>query len=133
MPYHDHNKQPDFHKVCQVGWIPYAPKQKCVKLFTDVETWATAQQGCEALGGNLISIVNAEEKSFLASKLWPNHAVVNALLHMCHIQNSNTLCTEDFQAILFFKSEFKSILSTSICGTLFSLLYSDEEADKLTL
>ncbi|XP_062977189.1 macrophage mannose receptor 1-like [Elgaria multicarinata webbii] len=52
---------------CQDGWVAYAGH--CYRLNRDLKTWKRALLSCQKDDGNLISIHNVEEYSFVISQL----------------------------------------------------------------
>lgn len=52
---------------CSNPWIPY--NSHCFYLNRSAQTWANAQKECRKEGGDLVSIQNVEEQSFVISQL----------------------------------------------------------------
>ncbi|XP_035994263.1 macrophage mannose receptor 1 isoform X3 [Fundulus heteroclitus] len=52
---------------CSPSWIPY--NGHCFSLFRTAKTWSDAQLACSQAGGNLASIRNTEDQSFVISQL----------------------------------------------------------------
>ncbi|XP_047223891.1 macrophage mannose receptor 1-like isoform X2 [Girardinichthys multiradiatus] len=52
---------------CSAPWIPY--NGHCFRLIRTVKTWSDAQLDCHQEGGDLASIRNVEDQSFVISKL----------------------------------------------------------------
>ncbi|KAK2822606.1 hypothetical protein Q5P01_022671 [Channa striata] len=52
---------------CPSPWIPY--NGHCFHLFQTKKTWSDAQQTCRKEGGDLVSIHNVEDQSFVISQL----------------------------------------------------------------
>jgi hypothetical protein len=54
---------------CPNGSIQGNNPDECYIIVATPTTWQTAEESCQALGGHLISIVNAFQNSFLLSKI----------------------------------------------------------------
>ncbi|KAM9349608.1 macrophage mannose receptor 1b [Symphorus nematophorus] len=52
---------------CSTPWIPY--NGHCFHLQRNVKTWSDAQRECRKAGGDLVSIRNVEDQSFVISQL----------------------------------------------------------------
>ncbi|XP_047445392.1 macrophage mannose receptor 1-like [Mugil cephalus] len=52
---------------CPSPWIPY--NGHCFHLNRTEKTWSDAQKGCRGVGGDLVSIRNVEDQSFVISQL----------------------------------------------------------------
>ncbi|XP_069548457.1 macrophage mannose receptor 1-like [Brachyistius frenatus] len=52
---------------CSSPWIPY--NSHCFHLHRTLQTWSDAQRGCRKEGGDLVTIRNVEDQSFLISQL----------------------------------------------------------------
>ncbi|XP_069548054.1 macrophage mannose receptor 1-like [Brachyistius frenatus] len=52
---------------CPSPWIPYS--SHCFHLYRTKKTWSDAQLACRKEGGELVSIRNVEEQSFIISQL----------------------------------------------------------------
>lgn len=52
---------------CSDPWIPY--NGHCFHLNRSLQTWANAQKECRKEGGDLVSIRNVEDQSFVISQL----------------------------------------------------------------
>uniref|UniRef100_F6TGD6 C-type mannose receptor 2 n=1 Tax=Ciona intestinalis TaxID=7719 RepID=F6TGD6_CIOIN len=65
---------PDYNPkgFCPGGWWEY--RGYCIKIFgenaTDRLNWTDARDDCMSLGGNLLSIVNAQQQAFITSRLF---------------------------------------------------------------
>lgn len=60
------------HENCFVSMFPALPDgwyrfgSKLIKLFPDRRTWRQAQQFCESIGGELVSVNNKDENEFIS-------------------------------------------------------------------
>lgn len=52
---------------CSAPWIPY--NGHCFHLQRNAQTWSGARKACRAEGGDLVSIRNVEDQSFVISQL----------------------------------------------------------------
>ncbi|KAM4552771.1 macrophage mannose receptor 1-like [Odontesthes bonariensis] len=52
---------------CSAPWIPY--NGHCFQLYHTPKTWSDAQLACRREGGDLVSIRNVEDQSFIVSQL----------------------------------------------------------------
>lgn len=52
---------------CSTPWIPY--NGNCFYLNRSPKTWSNAQKECRKEGGDLVSVHNVEEQSFIISQL----------------------------------------------------------------
>jgi len=49
------------------GWYRFG--SKLIKLFPERRTWEQAQQFCESIGGELVSVNNKDENEFISHLL----------------------------------------------------------------
>ncbi|XP_054882840.1 macrophage mannose receptor 1-like [Poeciliopsis prolifica] len=52
---------------CSAPWVPY--NGHCFRLYRNAQSWSGAQQACRKDGGDLASIRNMEDHSFITSEL----------------------------------------------------------------
>ena len=61
--------EPD-HEGCPQGWEPF--DDRCYQFVQSPEEWSWAKSKCRGLGGELATIHNSQQNSFIASRIAEN-------------------------------------------------------------
>lgn len=70
---------------CVDGWWPYA--SHCYSIHRDPKTWKDALSSCKKQDGDLASIHNIAEYSFLVSQLGYSEYICRPVLHLLHLRH----------------------------------------------
>lgn len=76
---------------CSAHWIPY--NGHCFYLDRSQKTWSDAQKACRKEGGDLVSIRNVEDQSFVISQLGFGMRGTDMKAHpVCHTTENLIIC-----------------------------------------
>ncbi|NXA31875.1 MRC1 protein, partial [Eudromia elegans] len=87
--------------ICPEGWVPYV--DYCYKIFRETKAWKEGLTSCQKEKGNLASIHNREEHSFIVSQLGYSESFLLLCLHVLEPTDKLWIGLNDNKVQMYFE------------------------------